>query len=125
MFKSKKDFTEYAEKAKNEKISSKDIKLCIGTGTCGNAAGAKEVLEALENSIKKRGLTNCTIKKVGCVGFCHAEPTLEVFHADGDSILLGYLTPDTIDSVVDMHIVKKSIESKHVLQRNFDESIWG
>ncbi len=125
MLKNKDDFFSYMQKAIDTKKSNKKIKLCIGTGTCGNAAGAKEVLNSLEDIIRKKGLSDCEIKKVGCVGFCEAEPTIEVFFPDGNSILLGYLKPDNIDSVVEMHIINKSTSGKHVLNKNFDESIWG
>ena len=47
--------------------------ILVGTATCGRAAGAREVLQALRNEVKKRNL-DCPVIEVGCLGHCYAEP---------------------------------------------------
>ena len=47
--------------------------ILVGTATCGRAAGALEVLQAIKETVKKQNL-DCLIYEVGCMGHCYAEP---------------------------------------------------
>jgi NADH-quinone oxidoreductase subunit F len=47
--------------------------ILVGTATCGRAAGALEVLQAIKEVVKKQNL-NCLVYEVGCLGHCYAEP---------------------------------------------------
>ena len=50
----------------------------IGTGSCGIAAGADEVLNYFQNNCP-----DIEIVEVGCVGHCYAEPMIEVETTEG------------------------------------------
>jgi NADH-quinone oxidoreductase subunit F len=45
----------------------------VGAATCGRAAGALEVLQAIKGELKKQKL-DCPVIEVGCMGHCYAEP---------------------------------------------------
>jgi NADH-quinone oxidoreductase subunit F len=45
----------------------------VGTATCGLAAGAGEVIEAIEKEVATLH-EDVTILHVGCIGCCYAEP---------------------------------------------------
>lgn len=47
--------------------------ILVGTATCGRAAGALEVLQAVKDVVEKRNI-DCLINEVGCMGHCYAEP---------------------------------------------------
>ncbi|RKY18840.1 MAG: NADH-quinone oxidoreductase subunit F, partial [Planctomycetota bacterium] len=47
----------------------------VGTGTCGLAAGAGKVLEALRERTAEIG---AEVVEVGCIGYCAAEPLVDV-----------------------------------------------
>ncbi|OGR99494.1 MAG: NADH dehydrogenase [Elusimicrobia bacterium GWF2_62_30] len=49
----------------------------VGTGTCGLAAGAAKTLEAVRNYIKANDL-QADVLEVGCIGYCAAEPLMDV-----------------------------------------------
>ena len=49
----------------------------VGAGTCGLAAGAARTLEAARKYIKDNKL-DADILEVGCIGYCAAEPLLDV-----------------------------------------------
>jgi len=55
----------------------------IGTGSCGIAAGADEVLTFFQSNIK-----DIDIVEVGCIGHCYAEPLVEV-ETDNGSIFFS------------------------------------
>ena len=49
----------------------------VGTGMCGQAVGAVEVVEALRREVARQGL-DATVMEVGCLGLCYAEPLVDV-----------------------------------------------
>ena len=69
----------------------------IGTGSCGLAAGAGDVL-----SFFKENMTDdVEIVEVGCLGHCYAEPMIEVV-TETESVFFGHLKPNqkSLDAVM-------------------------
>ena len=48
----------------------------VGAGSCGRAAGATEVIEALKGRLKKRRV-DAKVVEVGCIGPCYLEPLVD------------------------------------------------
>lgn len=70
------------------------IKVIVGVGTCGIAAGANDTLNAIIDEIKKVDKDKIEVVKSGCVGACYAEPTVEVRLDGEEPKLYGNVTPD-------------------------------
>jgi NADH-quinone oxidoreductase subunit F len=64
----------------------------IGTATCGRAAGADTVLEAI-NAALERHKIKANITQVGCLGLCYAEPLVDIIKPGRPRIHYGNLTP--------------------------------
>ena len=58
-----------------ESIYPNRPKITVGTATCGIAAGAGEVLEAVKSEVAKQNL-DIVVAQTGCIGFCEMEPIL-------------------------------------------------
>lgn len=54
------------------------MKVVVGLGSCGIAAGARKVYESLEDHIKSNEL-NVGLELTGCVGMCHLEPIVDIY----------------------------------------------
>jgi len=54
------------------------IRVVVGLATCGNAAGAIPVFNALDAAVKEMGLENVAVCRAGCIGMCQFEPIVEV-----------------------------------------------
>ena len=67
-------------------------RLCVGTATCGVAAGAGKVLEHLKALQAEDGL-DLEVAETGCIGLCYDEPLVEVLD-DGKRLLYGNVTPE-------------------------------
>ena len=67
------------------------INILVSMGTCGLAAGAEPVCNALKKEIKKQNRYNdINIIETGCAGLCHSEPTIEVIeNSSKKSIIYG------------------------------------
>ena len=58
------------------------MRIAIGKGSCGLAAGAANVSDALTNALSARG-SSIAVGTTGCVGMCYLEPIVDVYGDDG------------------------------------------
>jgi NADH-quinone oxidoreductase subunit F len=71
-------FDEIRQKAISEWESlqnSDKPRILIGAGTCGRAAGAIGILEAIKKELTQQN-TEAILIQVGCIGPCFAEPMI-------------------------------------------------
>ncbi|MCJ7745519.1 MAG: SLBB domain-containing protein [Actinobacteria bacterium] len=103
------ELEEYRETAKKARCAdTTSVCLCSGTGC--RATGSKEVYEALNFELRKRGLEDKVIvRETGCRGFCERGP---IFVVRPENIFYQRVTPE---DVVD--IVSETIENGQVVER--------
>ncbi len=73
--------------------------IMVGAATCGRAAGALEVLQAIRKEIKKQNL-DCAVVEVGCMGHCYAEPIMVIGKPGYPLISYGYVNPVIAERLV-------------------------
>jgi len=96
----------------------KEIQIVIGMGTCGIAAGAKQTWEAFNSGINEGKLTDtCRLKKTGCMGLCHSEPTVEVIVPGMQSVIYGMVDPEVTKSIIQKHIIGRELLDEYILER--------
>ena len=82
------------------------VRINVHMGTCGIAAGAREILTAVMKEIEKRNLQDIIVTNSGCAGLCSKEPmmTVEVL---GEPAPVKYvsLTPDKVGKIIDGHVL--------------------
>ena len=122
--KSKDDFVNYKNGILEKKKKSNSVKILVGLGTCGIAAGGQAVWKSLEDNIKKKKIVNLELVKVGCIGYCHAEPTIEILYNDGTSVLLGDVKPDDINDILELHLNNRCSSCSHVISTNIAPDIF-
>jgi len=82
----------------------------VGTATCGLAAGAAEVIEAIEKEVDKLD-EDVTILHVGCIGCCYAEPLVDIKKPGKPRIMYGNVTPDTAKEIITDYFVDNNPRS--------------
>ena len=82
-----------------------DTRIVVGMATCGIAAGARPVMLAFIEELKRRGIENVTVAQTGCVGMCRLEPMVEVYVKDQEKVTYVHMSPDKVARVVGEHIV--------------------
>ena len=75
------------------RLQPQGLRVTVGLGTCGLAAGAKSVLDALDRIFSELGV-KVVLEPVGCRGLCYAEPLVEVYQPDGSHHLFGGVDAD-------------------------------
>ncbi len=97
---------ENAEKRlRREKFNAK-VRITVGSATCENAAGAPDVFKKIEELIRKHGLKDVTLSRVGCTGRCDMEPVVTVFSQRTTPVKYIAMTPDKVEKVFDSHVLK-------------------
>ncbi|HNY03059.1 MAG TPA: NADH-ubiquinone oxidoreductase-F iron-sulfur binding region domain-containing protein [Bacteroidales bacterium] len=71
----------------------------IGTGSCGVMAGAEETLEAVGTYLAKNA-TEAEVVRVGCIGFCSAEPILDVQLPGKARLSFQHVTADKVEDLL-------------------------
>jgi NADH:ubiquinone oxidoreductase subunit F (NADH-binding)/(2Fe-2S) ferredoxin/Pyruvate/2-oxoacid:ferredoxin oxidoreductase delta subunit len=79
----------------------------IGMGTCGLATGADEVKTAVEKWAAARAVS-VTIIPTGCIGYCKAEPIMDIVADSGQRVSYGNVTPEVAGFILDEVLVRKN-----------------
>ena len=79
-------------------------RIFIGTATCGRAAGALTVLEAINSELAKRNI-EAIITPVGCIGLCYAEPLVDIVKPNRPRICYGNVTPEVVPRLIEDYII--------------------
>ena len=92
---------------KGEHVASL-IQIKVAMATCGIASGAKEVMDELIKACERRQL-NVVVTQTGCMGYCFAEPTIEVRKPGMEPIIFGYITPQKVEEVISRYVINNEI----------------
>ncbi|HEX74982.1 MAG TPA: NADH-quinone oxidoreductase subunit NuoF [Dehalococcoidia bacterium] len=84
--------------------SSNKPRILVGAGTCGRAAGALGILEAINEELTRLNIEAIVIQ-VGCMGLCYAEPMIGITKPGRAQIIYGALTPELVTQLIDDYLV--------------------
>jgi len=91
--------------------------ITIGMGTCGIAAGAREVMQAVLDQLASCGV-DAHVTTVGCIGMCSKEPLVDVKRCDEIKITYGNVTPARVPRIIDDHLVNGQVIEEWVVARS-------
>ncbi|MBP8904023.1 MAG: (2Fe-2S) ferredoxin domain-containing protein [Paludibacteraceae bacterium] len=79
------------------------VQIKVAMATCGIASGAKEVMEFFVEELDKRNI-EAVVTQTGCMGYCFAEPTIEVTLFGKDPVVFGYVDVKKADEIIERYI---------------------
>ena len=85
--------------------------ITVGMGTCGIAAGAREVMQAFLDELSVRKI-DAHIVTTGCIGMCSKEPLVDIQQGDGPRITYGNVDTTMVPRIIEEHLVQG-----HVVQQ--------
>ncbi len=97
------------------------IELLVGMATCGIAAGAKDTLRSLIDEIDKQDLSNVRVIQVGCLGYCHSEPIVQVNIQGKEPVLYGNVDGERARDIITKHIMKEELLDDSILINTFEK----
>jgi NADP-reducing hydrogenase subunit HndB len=102
------------EKTQGE-INGCSTRVLVGMATCGIAAGAKPVIEALEDVVKKNNLSGISVSRVGCIGLCQYEPLVEIFKQGEEPVTYVNMDADKAREVAEKHLKGGTIVEEYTV----------
>ena len=85
------------------------VQIRVAMATCGIASGARTVMNTLVEKIEQEKIP-AVVTQGGCMGYCYAEPTIEVKVPGKDPVVVG-----NGDSARAVEIVEKYIVNGELL----------
>jgi len=90
-------------------------KVTVHMGTCGIAAGAREVMDALLDEMQKRKIKDVVVTTSGCVGLCSREPMATVEIAGKPPVKYVDLDAQKIRKVLVDHVLNGNLVKEYAL----------
>lgn len=94
-----------------KKIFPGKPRIAVGFASCGIAAGADKVLQALDEEVRRRKL-DIMLTKVGCIGYCTREPLVNVTIPGMPLVVYQQMTPQDVGPLLDALAKQKVYEAK-------------
>ncbi len=86
----------------------KRIQVKVAMATCGIASGAKEVMEVFIDEFTKRNI-DAVVTQTGCMGYCYAEPTVEITKPGNEPITFGYVDVKKAIKIIDKYVLNNEL----------------
>ena len=92
------------------------VKINVHLGTCGIAAGAREILMAVMKEIEQRNLHDVIVTNSGCAGLCSQEPMITIQVMDEPApVKYVSLTAQKIKQIIEGHVLGGQIVREYAL----------
>ena len=79
------------------------VQVKVAMATCGIASGAKTIMEFFSEQLERRNIA-ALVTQTGCMGYCYAEPTIEVRLPGQDPVVFGFVDLKRADQIIEKYI---------------------
>jgi len=106
---------EETKQAMNLRAGSARARITVHMGTCGIAAGARDVMAALLKEIEARKLADVIVTTSGCAGLCSREPMATVELTGQPPVKYVDLKPERMLRILREHVLEGRIVADFAL----------
>lgn len=75
----------------------------VAMATCGIASGARSIMEFFVEQLERRNVA-AVVTQTGCMGYCYAEPTIEIKLPGEEPVVYGYVDLKRADQIIEKYI---------------------
>ncbi len=111
-----KDLRDSARAETDLRGGPKDILITVHMGTCGIAAGARDILAQLAEELHLASVENVALKRSGCLGLCDQEPMVTFTDKTGKEFLYGKLNKKRVHQIVRDHVLGGNPVTDYVIK---------
>jgi NADP-reducing hydrogenase subunit HndB len=94
-----------------------NIKITVHMGTCGIAAGARDVMSALMEEMAKADRQDIRVVASGCMGMCSSEPNVTVEAKDSEPIVYQLMDSNKMRQVFKRHVLLGEVQTDFALAK--------
>jgi NADP-reducing hydrogenase subunit HndB len=112
------DLKKIKEKAVKEtslRYGKAKVKITVHMGTCGIAAGAREVMSALMEEMAATDRQDIRVVASGCMGMCSSEPNVTVELEGAEPIVYQHMDPNRMRQVFKRHVLLGEVQTDFAL----------
>jgi NADP-reducing hydrogenase subunit HndB len=88
------------------RAGAKEMRVTVHMGTCGIAAGARDVLAAFMDELGRADVATVTLQQAGCAGLCDQEPMVSLTDKTGAIFRYGRLDKNRVRDIVREHVLR-------------------
>lgn len=114
------DLKKIKERVKREtalREGAATVKITVHMGTCGIAAGAREVMDSLLEEMAATDREDIRVVTSGCLGMCSTEPNVTVEAQGQEPIVYRDMDGKKMRQVFKRHILLGEVQSDFALGR--------
>jgi NADP-reducing hydrogenase subunit HndB len=89
----------------NSENADNIVQIKVAMATCGIASGAKDILNYMVEELDFQDI-DAIVTQTGCMGYCYAEPTIEIIVPGKAPVLYGFVTREKAKEIIQEYIVK-------------------
>ncbi len=104
-----------ASEARDQELSQITTRIIVGTATCGISAGARAVVDALEQEISALHIEQAVVTETGCTGRCDLEPLVQVIRDGEPPVMYYHVDADKARRIVQQHVRNGEIVTEWAL----------
>ena len=93
------------------------VKVTVHMGTCGIAAGAREVMNALMEELAESDRDDIRVVNSGCQGMCSSEPNVTVEIRDSEPIVYQLMDANKMRQVFKRHVLQGEVQTDFALAK--------
>jgi NADP-reducing hydrogenase subunit HndB len=79
------------------------VQIKVAMATCAIASGARETMNFIVDELDKRNI-DAVVTQTGCMGYCYAEPTIEVIVPGKEPVVFGDVDAKRADMIIEKYI---------------------
>ncbi len=104
----------------SENKADPKVRIMVGMGTCGRAAGAGKIFDFLSDLLHQKGIDS-ELAQTGCIGMCSQEVLVDIRMPGRTRILYGNLLPagnayrKALEKIVEEHLIGGTVCREYVL----------
>ncbi len=91
------------------------VKITVHMGTCGIAAGARDVMNVLMQEMAEADRQDIRVVTAGCMGMCSSEPNVTVEVLDSEPIVYQHMDANRMRQVFRRHALLGEIQTGFAL----------
>jgi NADP-reducing hydrogenase subunit HndB len=92
-------------------------------GTCGIAAGARDIMRALLDEIEAKDTKDVMVTTSSCAGLCSREPMMTVELQERPAVKYVDLTPDKVKEIFSKHVLGEQIVTEYALAQGSERML--
>lgn len=93
------------------------VKVTVHMGTCGIAAGAREVMDTLLKEIAESERSDIRVVNSGCMGMCSSEPNVTVEFENQEPIVYQHVDINRMRQIFKRHVLLGETQTEFALAR--------